>query len=180
MPQPLPEGNTLHYRPKIILERPNHAIGIALVVAEWAALEEMIFSEFSFALFAFDMVERHSHLVAKEAWNEMTNLPQRLGFIESVAQRKIPQNLFDELENKVHPEIRKRAKERNRVVHGHWHLCSNYPEDLILNSEGEEKMRYTVKDFHDISQRINDTLNMTASFWLGRVHPRLKSLNNIQ
>lgn len=56
MPQPLQKGYTLEYRPRIVLERPTHAAGIALVTSEWAALEDQLILLFRFALFGFELV----------------------------------------------------------------------------------------------------------------------------
>jgi hypothetical protein len=177
MPQPLRPGidsYTLHYYPGLIKDRPKHAVGIALVASEWAALEAQLIAIFTFSLFAFS--ERGGHEatnIAAAAWDAMESLKGRLDFIETVAKGKIPEDLFKQFIEDVKPEVRRRAAERNRVVHGHWNIAKEYPDDLILMSDrGEPPMRYSLKDFDEIAARINATSNMAATFWF-RVKERL-------
>lgn len=164
MTQTLKPGYTLHSRPNILLEYPNHATGIALVVTEWVALEEQIFFSFNFALLAFDPKEHASQRVAQNAWDAMESVRARLDFISNIAERKLPANLFNSWDKKIKPEIAKRAAERNKVVHGRWFFCNQYPEDIILSNRGKN-LRYSVKDFHEIAARIIATANKTANYW---------------
>jgi hypothetical protein len=94
----------------------------------------------------------------------MDSVIRRLDFIESIAKSKIPEFLLDKFIKEIKPDIRNRARERNRVVHGHWTTSQEYPEDLILLSSGEA-FRYTVKDFEDIALRINKTNLVAAAYW---------------
>ena len=165
MPQPLKPGCTLHYHYGVVKERPNHAIGIALVSSTWAALEVDLILMFTYALFApaFDPREQEAASVARKAWEAMESLKARLDFIESVLKSKIPDDLFRRFVEEVKPEIRRRVSERNRVVHGYWCTSPECPEDLVLHDE--IPMRYTIKDFEDIASRINGTLLMVSEYW---------------
>jgi len=177
MPQPLKPGCALRYHYGVVNERPNHAIGIALVASTWAALEADLILMFTYALFAFafDPREQEAASVARKAWEAMESIRLRLDFIESVSKHKMPENLFKKFVENVKPEIRNRAKERNRVVHGHWYTSPDCPEDLVLRYDNTT-MRYTAKDFEDIASRINDTLLMVAGYW----HEVKEQINPVQ
>jgi hypothetical protein len=165
MPQPLKPGCVLHYHYGVVKERPNHAIGIALVASTWTALEADLILMFTSALFdfAFASREQEAARVARKAWEAMESIRLRLEFIGSVLKHKISDDLFTEFVEKIEPEIRRRSKERNRVVHGYWCTSPECPEDLVLHDE--ISMRYTIKDFEDIASRINGTLLTVAEYW---------------
>ncbi len=177
MPQPLVEGCQLEYRPMLLKDRPERAMGIALVAAEWAALENHLIQLFKFCLFALQGESQTSGQIAQTAWENIGNLNTRLDLLESIARQRIPLDLLQEFKDTIKPEIRRRSIERNRVVHGHWHLCDKYPDDVILESyEPSRRLRYNVHDFDDIAARIISTSNLLATFWLGKVSPRLSTL----
>ena len=67
-------------------------------------------------------------------------------------------------QKELRPELRRRAKERNRVVHGHWGVNDDLPDHLILHGEDNQHMRYSLRDFEDIADRIIATSNMAANF----------------
>lgn len=166
MPQPINGECDLHYHPKIVLERPRHAEGIGLVASEWAALEEQLILMFTYALFKDGSMEvSETTHVAWRAWDAMESLKARLDFIESVSERRMDAELFAEFVGTIKPEIRKRAQERNRIVHGHWNTCNQFPDDIILWVPGGKHLRYSQRDFHDIADRIIDTSNRISEFW---------------
>lgn len=180
MPQPIKDGTVLQYYFGVIKDRPDHAIGIALVASEWAALEEELILLFTYALmpvgpWADGTWSRAPGpaAVAFRAWEAMDSLRPRLDFISRVGRTRLPDDLLKEFTSEVAKEIRSRAGERNRVVHGRWNVSPEYPEDLILVSP-DGNLRYTVKDFEDIAKRINVTISMLADFW-HRVRERVRS-----
>lgn len=172
MPQPLQEGYSIQNRPQLVAKYPEHAIGMALVVAEWAALEYELIQSFTAALFVFGPLGKDAGRVAQDAWEAMGTIRSRLEFVEAVAKNSIPDDLFQELSKDIHPEVVKRSQERNKVAHAYWHFCDKYPDDLIYTSGTEVPMRYSVKDFEDIANRINATANKVATYWRLRVQYR--------
>lgn len=178
MPQPIRAQCTLVFHHELIKERPNHAIGIALVASEWTALETDLIEMFTFALipsgpWAPSVWTRApaASTVARHAWEAMESTKARLDFLLAICKGKVPDDLLKEFSTDVVPAIRSRAGERNRIVHGFWNTSPEYPDDLILVS-AEGNFRYTVKDFDDIAKRINETVIMFASYWT-RVAQRL-------
>lgn len=167
MPQPLTEPYTLMSKPKLVLDYPEHAIGIALVASEWAALESHLISSFSFCLFALHADGVPSQKIAATAWHNLDSLKARLDLLKAIAADRIPRSLLADFVSVVEPEIRKRAGERNKIVHGHWHSSNKYPADLILgNPDPTQLKRYSVKDFHNVADRIIATANVVGSFWI--------------
>lgn len=164
MPQPLKEGYTLEGKPRVVLERPQHAAGIGLVASEWTQLESHLIEMVSFALFVFSKQENVSKRLATDVMRTIESLSGRLDVIDTIMKPRIPEEMFNEYREKIRPEIRRRAGERNRVVHGQWHICEKYPDDLILNNRTDEPMRYSVKDFEDIAARIHETINVVSTF----------------
>jgi hypothetical protein len=168
MPQPLypqpPEGSFI-YRPRALLsKRPNHAAGIGLVSAEWAALEEQLILTLTRSLFAFS--REGGFAVAKTMLETVESTATRLEIISSVLEVRIPAEDFKFFETKLRPDIRKRAKERNRVVHSNWYVDDRYPDEVIARIDGNY-VKYSVKDFSDIAERII-RLNYNMIEFLGR------------
>jgi hypothetical protein len=163
MPQPFKKGTTT-YQPLHMKQRPQHALGIALVVSEWSALEEHLFQVFSFALFAFHPHTGEASKVARNAWDAMDALKAKLDFIQEVCEKRLPEDLLKEFLTDLVPELRKRAGERNRVVHGQWYL-SPETKEVVLKYSSDDPMIWTEKDFENTAQRIIDTSNKIATFW---------------
>ncbi|HEY6281103.1 MAG TPA: hypothetical protein VIW72_04830 [Burkholderiales bacterium] len=166
MPQPIKPGCTLHSHPKAVLERPQHAAGIGLVASEWAALEQHLIIFFRGSLQTFARGAGAGSIVAQLAWDAMEGLKTRLDFVTDCLKNRVSVELLEEFKRDMVPEIRKRAQERNKVVHGIWQLCDEYPTDLICTTPGDPDMQYTVKNFHDIADRINATTNIMVKFWV--------------
>jgi hypothetical protein len=163
MPQPFKQGSRT-YQPLHLKQRPEHALGIALVVSEWSSLEEHLFQVFSLALFVFDPSSGQASKIARNAWDAIDSLKARLDFIQEVSETRLPPDLWNEFTTDLVPELRKRAGERNRVVHGQWYLSAGTKE-LVLKYSSEEPMTWTVKDFENTAQRIIATSNKLATFW---------------
>ena len=166
MPQKLQEGYVLAREPRCLLKRPQHSIGIALVASEWARLENQLIGAFSFAMFAMQGTSETSGKMANAAWHSLDSLPARLKLLTNISRDTLTQAERDEWQT-VQSNIRARADERNRIVHGLWALCEKYPDDIVLDTfRPDDRRVYTVKDFDQICQRILDTSNNIAKFWL--------------
>jgi len=163
MPQPIwpdpPEG-TFPYRPRLLLsKRPDHAAGIGAVACEWAALEGSLVQMLSFSLFAFSKEGGYS--LAKTALETIESGTIRLEVVAALLKTRIPEDQFALFNSEIRPDIRKRAAERNRVVHSAWCVHDDYPADVIARYDNRY-WKYSVKDFSEIAERIvHTTIRMT-------------------
>ena len=164
MPFPLKPGYSLQYRPRLLMEFPEHAARIGLISAEWTALENELAHTVAFSLFAFSSSERGAQKITTTVLGAIDSLAARLDMIEAILKPRIPEDWYLRFVNDIKPELRRRARERNRIVHGHWQACSKYPKDLILGTFDEDPMRYTTNCLDDIADRINQTLNSVATY----------------
>lgn len=165
MPQKLADGYALKWEPKLLRKRPEHALGIALVASEWTALENQLIFAFTFCMFAMHGTSATSGRMAQAAWYSLDSLPARLKLLTNIARDRLSPDQC-EAWKKLQKDIRSRADERNRVVHGHWLTCDKYPADLILRTPHPDDIRiYTVRDFDQITDRIIETSNQIATFW---------------
>lgn len=165
MPQPLSGIYSCYSHPDVLPQRPDHCVGIALIAQQWAALETNLINVFTHCLFEDRPDDRQAGHIARTAWQTLDSLKARLSLLDAIAQERIPANLLKEFREKVVPEVRSRARERNRVVHAFWYCSDKYPDDLILLGDSpEEHLRYSVKEFHQIADRIQLTARNITNF----------------
>lgn len=164
MPKPF-TGNGTENHERAVLERPEQAARIGLVASEWAILERYVLWLFQSAIFQKDKDGDRESQVAAKAWDAMGTIKARLDFIESVATPMFSPELLDEWKKEIAPKIRDRAKERNKIVHGMWHISRERPNALILFNRSEEPWEYNNADFDDISKRMNEMLEKMGDFW---------------
>jgi hypothetical protein len=165
MPQPIypqPPNGTFPYRARILLsKRPHHAAGIGLVVAEWAALEEQLIQTLVLSLFAFS--KEGGYDIARTMLDTIDSITIRLEVIGAILKTRIPADAYTFFDNDLRREIRHRSTERNRIVHGNWCVDDHYPDDVITRIDGRY-VKYTVKDFTDIAERIIATTQKATQF----------------
>ena len=114
------------------MDRPEIAARIGLVVTEWAAFERLLAQMFATMLFGMGMAERTGEEISLQALGALESLTARLDVISAVLKPRIPDELYMHFQKNLKPEIRRRASERARIVHGPWMLCDDYPDDLNL------------------------------------------------
>lgn len=136
------------------------------MVSEWTFLEQDLIMLFQYALYAHLPGTAEAIDVSQDAWDAMESIKARTDFLASVLERRIPEQLCAHFAKEIAPAIRKRALERNRVVHGQWCTSEAFPDDLILIYKKEKLARYTVKDFDDIAARIQTLGTTIKAFWL--------------
>jgi hypothetical protein len=168
MPQPLTSApDDVTYSPKIILkERPEHAARIGLIAAEWGALEQNLVNVFKFPNFIIPIPLFGGSIIT--AMRAIESLAGRLDIIEDLMRPLAAPELMQFWFNNLRPELRQRARERNRVIHGHWGVSARFPNDLILHDHEGKHLRYSFRDLEDIADRIITTSNKAVSFgtWL--------------
>lgn len=136
-----------------------------MVAYEWSSLEEQLISAFGFCLFAM-RGQNDARTIANDAWYGVDGLNNRLKLLATIAKRRFTEDQLRPFHEIISPEIRARATERNRIVHGNWMLCDKYPTDLVLETPKQDhRRRYSVQDFEQVVDRIIDTSNKTISFW---------------
>ena len=164
MPQPFPDDRSLRWYDHAILDRPEIAARIGLVATEWAAFERLLAQMFAVTLFGMGAPEGAGEAISQQALGALESLSARLDIISAILKPRIPEELYERFQETVMPDIRGRARERNRVIHGHWLICDDYPNDLIYAPWGKRRLRYTTKDFDDIAARINETSGRFIEF----------------
>jgi hypothetical protein len=175
MPQPFkPNRNfCLASGHQILKGRSAHAAGIGLVVAEWSALEHELIAIVANVLF-FEEPTVTANVVAETAWASMESLRARLQMLDALAEDMMPTDLLGDFRERLLPEVRKRASERNRIAHGNWYVDAEAPDLLVLLDRSRGYMAYSVKDFNEIAARITATCEQ-AHLLLEQVATRRKS-----
>jgi hypothetical protein len=164
MPYPLKGSYTLRQGPQTVAKRPECAIGIAVVAAEWAALERKLAEGVGASLFMWKRGEIAAELVTRNVLNSIDSLNSRMDIIDRLLTIHVSRELREQFSTTLRPEIRRRAGERATVVHGNWAICDKFPSDLILHPSSGDDLRYTAKCFQQITNRITATTRQAAKF----------------
>ena len=53
----------------------------------------------------------------------------------------------------VRDSLQKRARERNKIVHGSWGIMINEPDELVMHTS-DGYFKWTVQDFDDVLERL--------------------------
>lgn len=180
MPHPIPKGVYPDIAWTSVSSRPELAVKIASIMATWTHVE----------------VEMGDLLTRILGAHAAAAIPMYLALVGSSAQRGaltkmvhevLDQDLAKRFDN-ILIQMRKRANERNALVHGIWAVHPSYPDDLIL-VEIEDLMRmkamvqawrfdrsnpqpaplstgsiYKAADFESIAQRIAEYHLLLRSF----------------
>lgn len=186
MPQPLrawPKSG-IEFSRGVVAKRPDLAIAIARIVAEWSNVEVALGNLLGL------MLETEAPIGAA-MYMALTGSAAQYRVLSVAADARLPtQDLKGKFELLIR-EVRKRSKERNAVVHCLWLACDDFP-DALLNCPPEAHVKdlaiaihdriksgslhkardeyiqamkvYTAKDFADIEQRICETDAAIHSF----------------
>jgi len=177
MPQPLPTKKDLSLTiGKLALEsRPDLAIQIAHVAAAWGHLERQI------ELLVLVMLGTEAR-IGHAIYSALTGSGAQRATIDAIAKVTLSETEQEAL-TKIWSDFSARGKERNRVVHGIWAKCDEFPKHIILmdlepwiaalarfeakasKSDADlaaiEKARstgkhllYSLKDFEDVQDRM--------------------------
>ena len=188
MPQPFSKDRSVSWYDRAIMDRPEMAARIGLVTTQWAIFENILAQMFATMLFGPDVreaiaeatlidggenvaltikgTESLGETISLQALGALESLTAKLDVISAVLKPRISDELYLHFQNDLRKDIRRRARERNRVVHGPWALCDDYPDDLIYTRPGEKWMRYTAKDLDNIVTHINETRGHVMAFMI--------------
>lgn len=165
MPHPMRGQHQIHFSREIFSERPECAVGIATIAAQWSALERMLAEGLGVSLFAHTRQEYEPEMILRLILNNIDSLNARLDVIDCILEIYVSRPLYEEFLTKLRPEIRRRAGERATIVHGRWGICPQlYPHDLILSPPYGGSVRYTPKCFKQTVDRIVATTRQIADF----------------
>jgi len=169
MPQPIRtksgHGFSARYEPFRVLERPNLAAKIGLVSTAWSGIEERLAILLSIIL---NPSQKGRDLFGHAILNSVISIPAKINIFNSVIRVSRDSRKYKVLVDRLLPEVRTRAEERNRVIHAIWGVSISYPNDLIAlptwDRMVDPPIRYTEKDFDDIFKRITDTNDKLKAF----------------
>lgn len=180
MPQPLAKKGGVSFEPATVLQRPLLASRIA-VISGIATHTEMTMGSLLTVLLGAEAG------IAATLYTAIENDGARMAVLKAIAARGLKPDQtarFDELLKKM----RKRAPERNTVVHGVWGASDDYADALIWMDprdfityigttislvhkgvhQGDSLLAkalvYTEKDLADIQGRLNDFRNEMTTF----------------
>ena len=137
MPQPFKRHKTgpIEVGPPALISRPELAAEIAHVASRWVDLESAIGSSYSVMLFGDEPS-------AFATFYRLKTLELRKEAFMAVAEEKLPPGLLTKYVD-LFRKIRKRATERNDIVHGTWCAIEEKKEALLLCDPKDISKRIT-------------------------------------
>jgi len=147
---------------------------IAAIAAEWTQVESsmirLLAGAYGRTLFNADGprdVEHHP--VAVAAMEAAETIRARIKLLDLSLGRLVVGARVEAKWIEVRDNLQKRARERNRVVHGHWGIEANEPDDLVLQTL-DGYFRWTVADLEAVFERIvalrRDVVRLTNSIMM--------------
>jgi hypothetical protein len=153
---------TANYGPDTILKRPELAVQIGNVIANWSYVEGTLMHFYALLLGDYldsspnmpGFVAPPSHPVAFQIFDEVNTLQTRLNLLTAICSWRLLEHEFKLFRDELAPEIRRRAQERNAIVHGEWSVSGDYPDGLILSQIYGHSQLWKKADFEEVSKRI--------------------------
>jgi hypothetical protein len=125
MPQPIRGRLTnLHFESESLTTRKELSALLASAINEWSRTEGTI------GLLLGNILKiRYS--VATALLGSIVNFSARLDLVNAAAHASLPDTQITEIA-KLMATVKRRAGERNQIVHGVWSVSTDYPNKLIL------------------------------------------------
>lgn len=128
------------------------------------------------AITAPDTVSHKSNFVAQASLRAIQSLATRISVFRAATETVLQPAQKEEFE-KLIAVLRKRAGERNDVVHGQWCTFDRFPDELLLNvttpTSGFVLQRYTEADLEQIIVRILELRDRLHHFGIDCVMNRV-------
>jgi hypothetical protein len=169
MAYPLKVSKSVRSGPGILLERPELAAQIGCICADWANVE------FNLSIFYGHLMGVYlpsspgfappSHPMANQIFEEVQTIHSRVQLVKKLAEWVIKDESLKNDTLAVLEKLKKAGKERNKVAHAVWGICSDEPDALIMQPSFGHMMIYKKHDFESIFVKIRE-----VSTELGRVH----------
>lgn len=187
MPQPfhLRARQKVNTDLRVLETRPDCAIRIACVASEWTRVERFMSEIFGHItgdveMTAADTVSNITNWPAHVAMREIQSLAARIDVFKAATEAILPPERRVQFEA-IALQLRKRAGERNDVVHGVWGTVKAYPSDVLLRIDewnSAKYVRYTPADFDAIIERIIATGHSLSDFGWDWVFERMRERQN--
>jgi hypothetical protein len=145
----------------VLLRQPKLGASIATISHLWAMIE----------MHMADIMLHTAGKAALHIYLSMIPLDMKLSALLAAIKTELPQDFQMFFIDKIQPEIRKRAKERNKIAHARWAENGAFPECIIMLphigdilSKKKSVDLYEEKDFTEIIHRITQTENIIRDF----------------
>lgn len=161
MPQPF-SARSWTPHPAAVLQRPKHAALIGAIAAEWTqvelALTRLLAGAFGKTLFdaAGEPQDVQHHPVALAAMKAAESIRARLRIFELSLTPMLSGTTLQQRWEELQTALKRRARERNKIVHGHWGISDEAPNDLLLLDDGHY-YRFTAEDLEGTLTRCLET-----------------------
>lgn len=161
--------------PHTLAGKEGHAREMARICQTWALIEKELM-----ALYGLLMGSSEPHgipgidPVAFQVFDTLPALVNRLQLLDKLARWSVP----DEVPRivKLNDRVRNASGPRNRVVHGVWATCAEYPDDLLLVTALDGMYRYREKDLSEVVELLMG-VHTEALTALSQVYQRIHRRN---
>lgn len=127
MPQPLRRAKTVQFGADHVSQRPQLAIAITRIVVLWSIVETNLGRILAEILGA-------DASIGVAMYNALVGNAGQEAVLRAVVAEKLSKDDADRF-NDLLDEMRSRARERNRIVHGMWGIADTEPDKLIWQDQ---------------------------------------------
>lgn len=144
--------------PGAVLQRPEHAMRIAAIAGEWTQIEfsmiNLLAGSYGQTLYnESGPYEAQHNPVAVAAMQAAETIRARLKLLDLTLGKMVTGTSVEQEWLAVRDSLQKRARERNKIVHGSWGIMINEPDELVMHTS-DGYFKWTVQDFDDVLERL--------------------------
>ena len=122
---------------------------IARIATGWSRVEERLGS------IVVRLLQAEAHTGMK-MYQALTSSASQRAVLRAVARDRLNQEMMDRLEALL-SEHKVAARKRNKVVHGHWYVSDDHPNELVWTDAADELLGYS-----EFSSGWSASADMTA------------------
>jgi hypothetical protein len=180
MPKPFPVGAQARGSPHCVLERPDCAMMIGAIVAEWSL------AEYNLSLMYSDLVcgptldgvpIGQGDWVAMETFDIVNHFGQRLKMLIAAAKRRGFDTPTVEQFSKLLKKMQDTGAKRIAAAHGRWVISDDFPDGLVwFRNAGAhcDALVYEYADFKESLDRITQAAVELQKFFSTILAPTLR------
>lgn len=137
MPRPLPQKSRVsgHVGVTVMDQRPDLAVVIAKIATTWSRVDERIGH-------IIVQMMRAEASIAMTMYQALSSSAAQLAVLRALARELLDKPMQDRLEGLLKKVKTARGK-RNDVVHGHWHLSPEHPDELVWIDSKDDLLGYS-------------------------------------
>jgi hypothetical protein len=139
--------------------RPKLAIQIAAISATWTETELYLIRLLQFT----SIRARSDTRIASAIFYSLGSLKARLDIVDATCKLHMPDDMYTTFRDQITPDLRRRARERAKIIHGKWGMTDDLPDALLLDEE-DRLLLYQSKDFSQIQKRLSETAHRLFQF----------------